>query len=188
VTTPPPVVTTTRPEPTPDPNGIIVDPCGDGKVYQGYSMKEGLNDWEEDHKFSRVIRDRKTPKEERLCHPNSDIFVNEEGQRYCFKKPDDPTERVGEMQYKVKCKSADESRGTTAITGTTASTETTASTDSTVSSGTADDDRDDVRQSLLTDIQDGLDVIRSDKQQGTEERENKVKKELDNLTSYNSLV
>ena len=47
---------------------------------------------------------------------------------------------------------------------------------------------DDVRQSLLTDIQDGLDVIRSDKQQGTEERENKVKKELDNLTSYNSLV
>ena len=96
---------------------------------------------EEDHKFSRVIRDRKTPKEERLCHPNSDIFVNEEGQRFCFKRPDDPTERVGEMQYKVKCKSADESSGTTAITGTTASTETTASTDSTVSSGTADDDR-----------------------------------------------
>ena len=45
VTTPPPVVTTTRPEPTPDPNGIIVDPCGDGKVYQGYSIKEGSNDW-----------------------------------------------------------------------------------------------------------------------------------------------
>ena len=45
------------------------------------------------------------------------------------------------MQYKVQCKSAGESSGTTANTGTTTSTETTASTDSTVSSGTADDDR-----------------------------------------------
>ena len=45
VTTPPPVRTTTRPEPTPDENGKIVDPCGDGRVYQGYSMEEGSNDW-----------------------------------------------------------------------------------------------------------------------------------------------
>ena len=82
-----------------------------------------------------------TRKEKRLCHPKSDIFVNAQGQRYCFKKPDDLTKRVGEMQYKVQCKSAGESSGTTANTGTTTSTETTASTDSTVSSGTADDDR-----------------------------------------------
>ena len=116
---------------------------GGARQYLNGTLINAFSYAEEDHKFSRVIRGREnmTPKEIRLCHPNSDIFINDEGQRFCFKKPQDSTKRVGEMQYKVQCKSAGESSGTTANTGTTTSTETTASTDSTVSSGTADDDR-----------------------------------------------